>query len=257
MYAKVLRTTIAKQSTALAKTLAPQLKIELKPGTYEILKWEFAPNGHQKVTFKDKIAGYQTWLLWGDDVECETESKQIHLKVPYYSQRDNKEEWWRTCSTSSHAMVLNFLKPKSVAADDDYFQKQVKPYGDSTDWTVHTQALKRFGIDSVYRQDLDFADLEKSLGLGYPVIIGVLHHGPVAAPSGGGHIIVIVGMDKAKGAFYANDPWGVGFSYTNTKGENVEYPINPSLDRRWLVDGPKSGWGRLVTAINGKPTGLG
>jgi len=256
MFARILRSTIAKQSTAMAKTLAPQFKTELKPGNYDILQWDYTANGHKKVTFSQKIAGYQTWVLWGDDVECDGEDKQVNLKVPYYSQRDNKEQWWRTCSTSSHAMVLNFIKPGSVTSDDDYFQKQVNPYGDSTDWTIHTNAFKRYGIDSVYRQNLDFIDLEQSLEFGFPVIIGVLHHGSVAAPSGGGHIIVIVGMDKAKGVFYSNDPWGAGFTYSDTNGNNVEYAINPTLDRRWLVDGPKTGWGRIITAVNGKPTGL-
>ncbi|MDX2232352.1 MAG: C39 family peptidase [Leptolyngbyaceae cyanobacterium bins.349] len=256
MQAKVLRTTIAKQSTVQARLLAPQFKTELKPGTYDIIRWAHASNGHQRVTFANKMGNFQTWLLWGDDIQCDNESKKIQLRVPYYSQRDNRSaEWWRQCNTSSHAMILNFLKPGSVASDDDYFQRFVQPNGDSTDWTVHTNALKRFGIDSVYRQDLDFADLEKSLELGFPVAIGVLHNGPIASPTGG-HVLVITGMDKDKSVFYANDPWGVGFRYTNFNGENVEYPIQPSLDRRWLADGDKSGWGRLITAIDGKPTGL-
>lgn len=173
-------------------------------------------------------------------------SSKISLAVPYYSQRDNKKEWWRTCSTSSHAMVLKFLKPNSINSDDEYFEKHVQPYGDSTDWKVHSMAFQRFGIQSEFRTNLDFDDLRQSLKRGRPIIIGVLHHGPVSAPSGGGHVIVITGMDEARGVFYSNDPWGEGFSYENTNGENVEYPINPSLDRRWLVDGPGSGWGRII-----------
>ncbi|HEY9660098.1 MAG TPA: C39 family peptidase [Allocoleopsis sp.] len=257
MQAKILRTTIAKQSIAQAKELAPPFKTELKPGTYDILQWDYTAAGHQKVTFAQPIANYQTWIIWGDDIECEGEEKQIRLRVPYYSQRDNLEDPSRTCSTSSHAMVLNFLKPGSVASDDEYFRKFVKPYGPkaSTNWDVHTTALQQFGIKSVYRQNLDFADLERSLELGYPVAIGVLHKGTLATPEGG-HVLVIVGMDKARGIFYANDPWGEGFKYTNLNGEGVEYPINPSLDRRWMPDGHGSGWGRLITAIDGKPTGL-
>lgn len=257
MHATVVRDTIVKQSTVQARNLAPQFKFELKPGTYDITRWEPAPNGHQRVTFADKLGNFQTWLVWGDDIVCDKESKVIQLKVPYYSQRDNvSSEWWRQCNTSSHAMILNFLKPGSVASDDDYFQRCVNPYGDTTDWGVHTDALKRFGIDSVYRQDLDFDDLEKSLTLGFPIAIGVLHKGPISAPAGG-HILVIIGMDKDKGVFYANDPWGRGFAYTDFNGRGVEYPIYPSLDHRWLADGDHSGWGRLITAIDGKPTGLG
>jgi uncharacterized protein YvpB len=172
-------------------------------------------------------------------------SSKISLAVPYYSQRDNKKEWWRTCSTSSHAMVLKFLKPNSINSDDEYFEKHVQPYGDSTDWKVHSLAFQRFGIQSEFRTNLDFDDLRQSLKRGRPIIIGVLHRGPVSAPSGG-HVIVIMGMDEARGVFYSNDPWGEGFSYENTNGKNVEYPINPSLNRRWLVDGPGSGWGRII-----------
>lgn len=256
MQATVIRTTIAKQSTVQAKDLAPQFKAELKAGNYEIIRSEPAVNGHQRVTFTSKISNYQTWLVWGDDITCPNDSKKVQLKVPYYSQRDNQSsEWWRQCNTSSHAMILNYLKPGSVASDDDYFRRYVDPYGDTTDWNVHTQALKRFGIDSVYRQDLSFGDLERSLSLGFPVAIGVLHKGTIAAPAGG-HILVIVGMDTDRSVFYANDPWGVGFSYVDYNGQGVEYPMYPSLDRRWLVDGDNTGWGRIITAIDGKPTGL-
>lgn len=49
MQVKVLRDTIAKQSTAQAKDLAPQFKTELKPRTYDIVRWEFTAVGHQKM----------------------------------------------------------------------------------------------------------------------------------------------------------------------------------------------------------------
>lgn len=256
MQVKIIRATVAKQSTAQARHLAAQFKAELKPGNYDVIKWDYAPNGHLRVTFANKVGDYQTWLLWGDDIVADNQGKRIQLKVPYYSQRDNESsEWWRQCNSSSHAMILNFLKPGSVASDDEYVRTQVNPHGDTTDWGVHTRALKRFGIDSEYRQDLDFDDLEKSLTLGFPVAIGVLHKGSVANPAGG-HVLVITGMDKDKGLFYANDPWGEGFAYTNHNGQNVEYPVNPTLERRWTADGNNTGWGRLITAVDGKPTGL-
>lgn len=257
MQATVLRSTIAKQSTEQAKRLDPKFKTELNPGTYEIIKWNYAENGHQTVTFSQKISGYQTWMVWGDDIECDGEPKHIHLKVPYYSQHDNLRQPARTCSSSTHAMILNYLKPDSVASDDEYFQKYVSPYGDSPQWSVHTEALKRFGIESVFRTDLDFDDLFHSLELGYPIVIGVCHKGPITQPDlNSGHVLAIVGMNRADGVFYANDPWGEGFEYTNKNGQGVQYPIYPSLERRWLVDGSKSGWGRLITAVDGKPTGL-
>lgn len=202
------------------------------------------------MTFTKKIGSYQTWIVWGDDIDLpKTTDNIIRLNVPYYSQRDNNStEWWRQCNTSSHAMILNFLKPGSVASDDEYFKMYVEPYGDSTDWNVHTNALRKFGIESEYRQNLSYSDLEDSLRRGFPIAVGVLHKGSLDAPSGG-HVLVITGMDKDRGVFFANDPWGYGFSYTDYNGKNVEYPIYPSLDRRWLVDGDKSGWGRIVTSV--------
>lgn len=249
MQATVIRQTIAKQSTAQSKSLPPEFKAELKPGQYEIIRWEYAAGNHQRVTFQEKIGDFQTWLVWGDDVDCPGENRTVQLKVPYYSQRDNQSsEWWRQCNTSSHAMLLNFLKPGAVASDDDYFQRHVRPYGDTTDWGVHSQALKRFGIESEYRQNLDYGDLEASLLKGYPVAIGVLHKGPWNAPAGG-HVLVITGMDKQRGIFFANDPWGGGFAYADHNGRGVEYPIFPSLDRRWLADGDRSGWGRVILSV--------
>jgi hypothetical protein len=255
MQAVILRSTIAKQSTAPAKNLESQFKTQLKPGNYDIVRWEHTTNGHHKVTFVSPIAGYQTWVVWGDDIEYVGGSKELILKVPYYSQRDNQQDWWRTCSTSTHAMILNYLKPGSVASDDEYLQKYVEPVGDTTIWSVHTAALQQFGIESEFRTNLDFEDLTRSLELGYPVAIGIMHKGTIQAPAGG-HVLAIIGMDQMKGVFYANDPWGAGFDYFDYDGQEVEYPIQPSLDRRWLVEGANSGYGRIITAIDGKSTGL-
>ena len=246
--ATILRSTILKQSTAQAKTLAAKFKISIPPGRYEIDKWSYAEGGHQRVTFSKQLNGYNTWMVWGDDIECPDEHDNVLLKVPYYSQRDNQVEWWRTCNSSSHAMLIEGLKPGTLSGDDDYIQNHVNPIGDTTDWNVHTHCLKRFGITSEYRQDLNFADLEASLAKKYPIVIGVLHHGTMSAPSGG-HCILIIGMDKANGLFIANDPWGNPFGYESHNGRNVEIPMQPSLDKRWMADGDRSGWGRIVTGV--------
>lgn len=255
MKATILRSTIAKQSTVQAKELAPEFKIELEPGAYSILKWSYAASSHVKVTFPQPIAGYQTWLIWGDDVECDGEKRTINLKVPYYTQRNNAIGSGVTCSSSTHAMILNYLKPGSVASDDEYFQKYVQTLENSTNWDIHTAAFQEFGLKSVFRQNLDYEDLYQSLTLGLPVAIGVLHKGHISAP-GGGHVLAIVGVNESQNIFYANDPWGMGFDYTDFNGEGIEYPTHPSLDHRWLADGANSGWGRIITEIDGKPTGL-
>lgn len=259
MKAQILVDTFAKQSTVPAKTLPPDKVYPLKKGEqYEILKHSAAPSGHQRITFAQPMGGYQTWLVFDEHVECEREAKETVLKVRHYSQRDNNHpEWWRQCNSSTHAMLLNFLKPGSLPdvsdADDKYFCNHIEPFGDTTDWAVHTRALEGFGIRSEFRTNLDFDDLDRSLELGYPIPIGVYHKGTIQNPAGG-HVLLIIG--KKGDNYIANDPWGYGFLYDDHKGTGVEYPAAPSLERRWLTDGDKTGWGRLITSIDGKPTGL-
>ncbi|EKQ70306.1 hypothetical protein OsccyDRAFT_0586 [Leptolyngbyaceae cyanobacterium JSC-12] len=253
MKAKFTHDTFLKQDVLPAARLAENHKHFIKSGTeLEITKHSADVAQHRSITFKEPIGGYQTWLAFDEHVDCPGEKVKIELKVPYFSQRDNQEQWWRTCSTSSHAMLLKYLKPQAIAGDDDYFQRFVKPVGDSTDWGVHTAALAKFGIVSRYFQNLGFDDLINSLKRGFPVVIGVLHHGPVHAPTGGGHVLLITGVDEDKQVFIANDPWGVAFSYASHNGRSIEIPFYPSLDRRWQVDGTHTGWGRLVQSVDGK-----
>ena len=177
--------------------------------------------------------------------------RKISLAVPYYSQRDNVEDWWRTCNTSSHAMLVSYLKPGAIKGDDDYYRRFVKGQFDSTDWEGHTAALWKLGIKSAFRTDLTYKDLDRSLDAGYPVVIGVLHKGNLKAPTGG-HVIICTGRDANRTGYIAQDPWGVGFDYTDTNGEGVFYP-KLSLDARWV---PGAGYGRIVLSVDGRSTGL-
>lgn len=258
MKAKILVDTFAKQSTASAKSLTADQIYTLKKGEeYDILKHSPTIAGHRRVTFAKPLGGFQDWLVFDDHVECEGEKPlKIDLnKLKYYSQRDNRDDWWRQCNSSTHAMLLNYLKPDSVASDDEYYQDYVAPFGNTTDWTIHTKALKKFGIESVFRTDLDFDDLDRSLELGFPVPIGVYHKGTINnIDLHSGHVLLIVG--KQEDTYIAYDPWGNGFSYEDHNGKGVEYPASPSLERRWLTDGERTGWGRLITSIDGQPTGL-
>jgi hypothetical protein len=176
----------------------------------------------------------------------------IKLAVPYYSQRDNLEEAHRTCNTSSHSMLVSFLKPGTIAGDDDYYQRFVKGQFDSTDWEGHTRTLWKLGIKSEFRTDLTYKDLDRSLEAGYPVVIGVLHKGSLKYPTGG-HVIICIGRDANRTRYICHDPWGVGFeTYSNTNGEAVFYPRS-SLDTRWV---PGAGYGRIVLSVDGRTTGL-
>ncbi len=170
----------------------------------------------------------------------------IQLPVPFFSQRDNMEQPYRTCNTSSCAMAAKFLGA-NISGDDDYFQYVIK-YGDTTDHSAQTQALAELRIQSTWNTNLDFDDLDKSLASGLPAVIGILHHGPLEAPSGG-HMIVAIGR-TAGGDYIINDPFGnLLDGYASEDGGGLTYSRR-ELTGRWTADGPKTGWGRLFYGNN-------
>lgn len=217
-----------------------------------ITAWSHADAGHLRVVLKDALFAQKTWLVYDDHctISGAGQRQDIRLNVPYYMQRDNKISPMATCNSSSHAMLLNYLKPKSVSGDDEYIERFVKSAQRSVDWAVHTRALEQYGIVSEFRTTGDYADLDRSLEAGIPVVIGVLHKGPVEDPSGG-HVLVIVG--RYNGGFLAHDPFGVPFEYSNKNGAFCKIPRSPSMDHRWE---PGHGYWRRVISINGKATGL-
>jgi hypothetical protein len=191
--------------------------------------------------------------------------KELDLsKYPWYSQRDAKGhgEAFRMCNSSSHAMVVSYLyavlgltnpmiaiaRRDGIGVDDVFLLDYVHEFGDSTDHEAITKALKKLGIESKFCYDLSVNDLRKSLSLGIPMVLGVLHHGAVSAPSGGGHMITAVKMNGENDVI-CYDPYGEGFEYANTNGKAVHYPINPTLTARWLCGNPNGGWGRIFTKV--------
>ena len=169
------------------------------------------------------------------------------LAVPYYPQTDNYRDPDRTCNSSSCAMCLEFLKPgtlKGAEGDDAYIQK-VFSIGDTTDHTVQTKVLASYGVQSEFRYNLGFSDIDKSLSAGKPVVIGILHRGPLSAPRGG-HMVVVIGK---KGEDYVvNDPYGSlndGYTGAVTNGKGAVYKKS-ELAQRWLDHAKdKTGWGRI------------
>jgi hypothetical protein len=99
-------------------------------------------------------------------------------------------------------------------------------------------------LKSTWHTNLGFDDLEKEIKAGRPVVIGILHRGSLAAPTGG-HMLVVRGI-TAKGDFIVNDPYGSvndGYSGPVTNGNQAVYS-RAMLQKRWLPEGVKSGWGR-------------
>jgi hypothetical protein len=184
--------------------------------------------------------------MWQDWTKTAPKSATIRLKVPYYQQVDNQYEPMRTCNTSSCAMVARFLGAK-ITGDDAYYSI-VRKYGDTTDHSAQTRALAEIGIRSTWHTNLSYTDLDKSLQVGLPIVIGILHRGSLNSPTGG-HMIVVIGRSSSKD-YICHDPFGslldAGGGYTGNvnNGNAVIYPRH-ILNRRWLPEGSNSGWGRL------------
>jgi GH24 family phage-related lysozyme (muramidase) len=169
------------------------------------------------------------------------------LNVPFYPQTDNYRDANRTCNSSSCAMVLEYLKPgtlKGPKGDDEYLRK-VFAIGDTTDHVVQTRVLASYGVKSFFSYSLGFDDLDRELAAKRPVVIGILHRGPLSAPTGG-HMLVVIGRTAA-GDYVVNDPYGSlndGYTGAVSNGRGAVY-ARSVLQRRWLPDGPKRGWGRI------------
>lgn len=169
------------------------------------------------------------------------------LSVPWFPQTDNFRDPNRTCNSSSCAMCLEYFKPgtlKGPKGDDEYIRK-VFAVGDTTDHSVQTRVLQSYGVESEFRYNLSFEDLDRELSDGRPTCIGILHRGSLSSPSGG-HILVVIGRTPS-GDYVVNDPYGsLNDRYTGpvTNGKGAVYKRS-DLIRRWTPDGPTSGWGRI------------
>jgi len=172
------------------------------------------------------------------------------LLVPFYAQTDNYRDAQRTCNSSACAMCLEYFRPGTLQGpkgDDAYVQK-VFAVGDTTDHSVQTKVLEGYGVKSRFSYNLGFADLDRELAAGRPVIIGIYHRGSLSAPTGG-HMVVVIGK---KGEDYiVNDPYGSlndGYTGPVTNGKGAVYKKS-DLTYRWLERGKdKTGWGRIFDA---------
>ena len=171
------------------------------------------------------------------------------LDVPYYPQTDNYTNAERTCNSSACAMCLEYFKPGTLkgAQGDDAYIRKVFAIGDTTDHSVQTKVLASYGIQSSFSYNLSFADLDKSLSAGKPVVIGILHRGSLSNPSGG-HMVCLIGKTQDGKSYICNDPYGslnTGYSGPVEEGKGVIYS-KEVLKYRWLEGGKdNTGWGRV------------
>jgi len=108
---------------------------------------------------------------------------------------------------------------------------------------VQLKALAKYGIKARFETGGNRSMVQRQIDAGKPVPAGFLHHGPLQAPSGGGHWLCIIGYDAT--GYWVNDPWGemnlTAGTYGSTVGSKLHYSF-ANWEPRWMVDGPSTGW---------------
>jgi len=166
----------------------------------------------------------QTYRTPTTSEQARAESQQqrsattIQLSVPYFPQHDSDTAHGdRMCFSSTNAMLLEFLRPGSLTSarsgphqqpDDLYLSHLLNHHGDTTSAAAQIQALRHWGINARFRTDGTPQHLITQLQRGIPIPIGVLHKGSWQQPTGGGHWLLIVGIDNTTQQWIVHDPAG-------------------------------------------------
>jgi len=199
-------------------------------------------------------------------IEGENLNRLIKLPVKYCSQLDNDEAifgpGWRQCNTTSNTMLADFVlsgalttmaKAQGFPEPESVYMRLVGKYGDTTDHDAQTWALKELGINSYFSYALSANDVLLSLKANIPVVVGFAY-------KGSGHICLIVGHDPDKKAWLIHDPYGTRHgasdSYDVGVGGSFDSYTYDVMQQIFWDGGGEAGWGRIVTSVKGKPTGL-
>lgn len=155
-----------------------------------------------------------------------------------------------SCAMLAEAIVPGCLRDNKLRAGrqlDDFYRETLESMrvGDTTEYTAQLATLKHFcpGFLFSFVTSADAHAIQGQLQLGIPVPMGILHHGPLSAPTGGGHWICCVGWEGGDdGRMIVHDPAGEldvrGGGYLDsraTAGKAVRYGAE-TLRRRWELD---------------------
>lgn len=163
------------------------------------------------------------------------------LKVPYNDQLLMADgQGWRECFSASSAMLAMYWGKEP---NENVYDSLRARYGDSTNSDSQLGALRSLGLTANFQTDGTLAMLQQEINSGRPVAVGWLCDGPVSAPSGGGHWIVVIGYDDT--GFFVNDPNGNcdlinGGYLSHGDGAGLHYSYKNWMPR-WRVDGT-GGW---------------
>lgn len=273
MTIQAIKSTVFKVKMQDAASLKPSEKASIAPNQALFNYSDLTPvrDQHYQIVLADGIKAIDGTLLRKGYIYAphwQLPERSTRLNVKYFTQVDNYSGYFgpgtRQCNLTSCAMFAEFLlekfdektlsqkaKEEGLQEPEDYYGKILNKYGDTIDHEANTKALKVLGIDSYFSYTLDVKEAVTSLEKGYPVVLGVLY-------KTSGHMILLVGHDRAKREFYVHDPYGsragTADYYAAIGGDAGKYDVysQESLEAIW----GDSGWGRIALAVNGRPTGL-
>lgn len=276
-----VRDTVIKGAIADSTALpVDQKTVVKKGGGLGFYTLDYDRNDHAEV----KLAGNIGPFKEGDEVYIyaphwdlpkELKTPNAGLVVPHFDQIDNSSNTGhgagnRQCCLTSHAMLVCKLFPDFADAakaagfkqPEDYYGKLLAKYGDSTNHDAQTRLLaEHFGIESYWSTTLSPKDTRRSLEADCPLVIGTIY-------KGSGHIVLLVGDEGEKG-WRIHCPYGARagvqnyfITIGNHAGENDVFSNASMQQIFWDVavtdqlGNHDSGWGRIITSIKGKSTGL-
>lgn len=267
--------TFLKKKLLGSTDLANSEKIFVKKGqTFFVTEYSPDRNQHLLLTLAsplsamDQESKLQKVYAYDPHIKIEGEdiNRLVKLPVKYASQLDNDASifgpGWRQCNTTSNTMLADFLlageltqkaKSQGFPEPESLYMRLVSKYGDTTDHDAQTWALKELGIESYFSYSLSAKDVLLSLKLNIPVVVGFAY-------KGSGHICILVGHDPDKKAWLVHDPYGTRHGASDSYDVGVggsydEYSYDVMQQIFW-DGGGEAGWGRIVTSVKGKPTGL-
>ena len=218
--------TIIKAAPVQSSELAAALKFQLNQGGSLKLNKDSLDqiNSHYKFDVAPPINNITTWYAFAPHVKIEgKDDGSVDLKVPYFSQRDNRTRPHQTCNMTCGAMVIKYFYPDRKSQgqlEDEMTAYAVSKWGRDAIYypNLMSATFNKYGVSGNFG-DYSFDQMKQHLLEGNPII----HNGRYTSS---GHFVVIKGFND-KG-FIVNDPWGEWFAsgYRNVSGANLLYSYN-------------------------------
>ena len=197
--------------------------------------------------------------------------EKIIYGVDYFPQRDNKNDPYRTCYSTSMAMVMNYLLkkqgktkadvmcPSAVQLEDFIYKyiysdetknhikqninaigRWILPYFDNSlqltavaECYVFNKLMNEYGYKAEYKENVSGIQLYEMLRNDIPQVL----HGNYSSTSKvKGHVVLCIGMDS-KGVI-VHDPYGdAKTGYNKTNGDAITYSFSEKYydDKKYRI----------------------